>query len=173
MSSLHTFFTPEILYHPGHGYNYTKLLFPKRNLFSLPLQALTNSKTQRDNFPIVLTQHLLASCLSPQNLLQITFEKKLGSLGQPVFNFKIPEVGCIYLLKPISTIQIFKQFFQNETLAILFKNKEDVSQRRFLKKIFSNKTSLLIIRSPKFISPLYISNNNYAKNQNRLFENDS
>lgn len=88
-------------------HSHTKLPFAQWNLFSLPLQALPNSKAQRGNVSVAL-RPFSCSLLRPRaysrSLLRIRF-------ARPLFN-KTPEVSCT-CQNQISTFQRSKQFFQN------------------------------------------------------------
>lgn len=108
---------PHITLHSGNSsqpwawiqYVYPKLPLVKLNLFSLPLQALTRSKPQRE---LPHCTNLAPSIISPLSQ-EITSDHfwEFSSWRQPFFS-KIPEVGCT-CQNQLSTFQRAKQFFQN------------------------------------------------------------
>lgn len=112
--SLTELFTPEIPHSLGHGYHMTTQSSHLQNwTFSLLLQALTNSNMQRQ-----LARHAnLASSiilpLSPQALLQITFE---NSIYQASHSSVTPQK----LVVPAKTRLLHPRFsfFQKQTLVV-------------------------------------------------------
>ena len=94
MSSLPPFFTPDVTT-PGMA---TVRLHKAPISRSEPVLS-PSSRSHQLNGSERQLPHWTASapsilCPSPWSLLQITFAKTLSSLGQAIFNFKAPEIGC-------------------------------------------------------------------------------